>query len=45
MKNMELHFCIEILDQVLERDKKKLELLDCICKNIVDVFTQKKIDI
>ena len=39
-----LNFCIEILDQVLEKDKLKQELLDCICKNIVDVYFLRRID-
>lgn len=39
---MDLHFCIEILDQVLEKDKQKRENLDCICKNIAGcVFTEE----
>ena len=33
---------IETLDQALERDRQKLENLDCICKNIVDVYLVKR---
>ena len=41
---MELNFCIEILELVLEKVKLKHVNLDYICKNIVDVFLVKRID-
>ena len=44
-RKYDIPFFTKILDKDLDKGKQKQESLDYICKNIVDVFFQKKIDI